>query len=531
VETTAAVRSSIIDGIEFALLGRLLRGSSRTVALAHLFREGGGEATVSLADGDVITRDIATGHDPRLGNEPHPAYSLSPFVLRRPDIVRFFDVDETERQLALTNFFRSGSEQAETEERLTMQRANALRTVACLSRPIAQAAGVEREDVPPGQFEFTDFAREQLYPKVISGYSAMSEGGKRAASHQFRESEPLGETVKNYRKALKTLRRYEERVQTLLEEYETPEELTQALGHVADRIATAFTKISHSAYVADVYLSHGEPTPDSLVLTVELENGVRRSPQGLFSEANLDPLALLVFVELVRESAEHGQARFLVLDDVLQSVDATFRQKFVEYLLEDFGEWQLIFTTHDRLWLEQLRDLLRRRGRRFADVEIVGWSFQHGPNVRVGGRDPRDAVSASVESGDTITICSASGRVLETVSDRLSSTIPVSVVRRFGDRYTLGDHWPGVLKALRKTEAKEAAEAVDRIVVLRNLVGAHHNEWASALTLTKAIAFAQAVERLIDHVHCGSCHTWVAKQSDTSWACTCGTTSLSRAFS
>jgi hypothetical protein len=128
-------KSSIVDGVEFALLGRLLSGTRR-VALSHLGGGSDGGATVTLSDGELVVRDIPTGHDSGLGNKAHPAYALSPFVLRRPDIVQFFDYDETERQLALANFFRSGTERADTEDRLESQRAHALRSVSLRSQPI-----------------------------------------------------------------------------------------------------------------------------------------------------------------------------------------------------------------------------------------------------------------------------------------------------------------------------------------------------------------------------------------------------------
>ena len=99
-------KSSIVDGLEFALLGRLLRDPATPVALEHLGQEGGGEASARLANGDELTREVPSGIDVELGIAPHPAYALSPFILRRQDVAGFFEFDESERQLALSDFFR-----------------------------------------------------------------------------------------------------------------------------------------------------------------------------------------------------------------------------------------------------------------------------------------------------------------------------------------------------------------------------------------------------------------------------------------
>lgn len=515
-------KSSIVDGLEFALLGCLLRGSHRTVAISHLGNAGHCFVTVRLASGEVVSRDALTGLDGRLGRNPHPSYELSPFVLRREDILQFLQAEETKRQLVFTNFFRQGRPEVEFDDKRNSQRVAALRTVGRLSRPIAQAAGVTARDVPQEQLAFTHFVREFLYPKVIPHYADMSEPERRAASKRFRDRHPLGKEVRSYRQALKALRRYRQREQTLLDEYETPEELGNALRDLGDRIGGAFKRISSGSHIANVTLSSGEPTPDSLVLTVELATGARRSPQGFLSEANLDLLALLVFTELVRASADHGQAKMLVLDDVVQSVDAGFRQRFVEHLLEDFQDWQLIFTAHDRLWLEQLRESFRRRGKNYADLEILNWSFQEGPNIRLGGRDPREPIEIALATGDVMTICAIASRSLEALSDRMSWTLPVSMTRRRGDRYTLADHWPAVMKTLRKTSVESEAEAVDRLVAIRNLLGAHQNEWANTLTLVEARDFAESVAALIGRLHCLKCRLWVERQSDRNWRCRCG---------
>src|SRR5439155_6574919 len=124
-------------------------------------------------------------------------------------------------------------------------------------------------------------------------------------------------------------------------------------------------------------------------------------------------------------------------------------------------------------------------------------------------RRPTAGIEGAIQTGEVYQICSEAGLLLERLSNHLSHTLPISVTRRRDDRYTLGDLWPGVLKALRRTSSRDAAEGVERWMHLRNLLGAHFNEWANSLSRSEAEEFGVAVRNLTVALWCGSCGTWV----------------------
>jgi hypothetical protein len=118
--------------------------------------------------------------------------------------------------------------------------------------------------------------------------------------------------------------------------------------------------------------------------------------------------------------------------------------------------------------------------------------------------------------------------LLEHILDRLSWTLGTSVPRRRGDRYTLGDLWPGVRRRLLKTSAAKEVAAIDATVVLRNLIGAHHNEWAQTISSAEASRFSDAVRALLAVAFCSECHSWLAPAASgtKAWDCACGATRL-----
>jgi hypothetical protein len=165
-----------------------------------------------------------------------------------------------------------------------------------------------------------------------------------------------------------------------------------------------------------------------LKVRVRTSNGRVVRPENVLSEANLDLLALLVFTSIAKAAAEQGQDRVLVLDDVVQSVDTPIRTKLLEYLAVHFDEWQLVITTHDRMWRELAFDTLESEGTAVMGLDITGWSYLTGPGVRGYLGSKVERLRRRIAAGDDATdICSDAGLALEEVCQQLSWRLPVEV--------------------------------------------------------------------------------------------------------
>jgi len=144
------------------------------------------------------------------------------------------------------------------------------------------------------------------------------------------------------------------------------------------------------------------------------------TPSQILSEANLDLLALLVFVSVAQEAATRGQARVLVLDDVLQSIDPVVRRSLVDYLLTSLDGWQLIFTAHDALWRRRLRAQLLQVGVPLVEVECKTWNFESGPTIVTPTRDDLSPLRNAMLTGDVGAICAEAGLLQEFMCNELS---------------------------------------------------------------------------------------------------------------
>jgi ABC-type branched-subunit amino acid transport system ATPase component len=526
-----AGKSTIADAIEFGLQGRVGRSTLYDSPVGPSLRSFASEegATpylrIDLSDGSSVERSVEVRQDGvsvQLGDPIRPGFRLAPITLKRQDILRFLDTDGLARgQLFFDYFPASVDEMAlRPEEKLQSLDHEAYdlrirrtvlgeRLAQLLNLPEApgsrdQLLSVVKSSVTDG-LDIDRFDWEQVDPEILAVVSRLL----------------------NVMDRLKAIKKAREAGVELLNpvRYKSQAAILAAeLAPLGEEITRAFKLVTKADFIERIDVLFGVSGPIALDVVVELTNGTRCFPQQLFSEGYRDLVAVLFFTSVAKRAALRGQAKILILDDVFQSVDAGIRADVMNYLLDDFYDWQLIITVHDRLWMENLRALFRLKNHTFTEVHLRQWRYATGPQLAgQAAAFLADRVKRALDDDDPATICGVAGRALEELCDNLSWRLRVSVQRQPQDKYTLGDLWPGVRKALRRTSADDAAERVGGTVYLRNVAGAHFNEWAQSLSLTEATAFGSAVIKLLEATFCRSCGSWVSLGKGTNAACVCGT--------
>lgn len=531
-------KSSLVDAVEFGLQARIHRSQHfdrpSIPSPFSLVSPSSSSPTVSitLSDDTVVTRTIHRDETAvQFDSVPHPSFAVSPMILRRSDILRFWSTPESHRQIFFRDFLQDWT--SEPWEELTDVQQETLLTTRlqlkakrrALAQELANMTNVPYEDVPVVDPDLDHFVRQYVYGGM-SGRQRAALRKKGVTLTVNKDVKKLTDTLRSHNQSIKRLRRKLRRVGS-----PNPNRylhLQDLLTTFSKRLTSAFARTSPSAaLVESIELIPGRISPTSLSLDVSLVSGTRCSPEQVFSEANLDLLSFLIVLTVAEESARRGQARVFVLDDVFQSIDASIRLRVMDYLFTEFRDWQLVFTVHDRLWKEQLLDLCRRHSRPIVCLDLLDWSHQDGPTIRGASVSLVDRLRLAIPQGTTREICALAGPILEELCDELSHRLPVSVQRRRGDRYSIGDLWPGVRKQLRRSELADDVEDVSRWLHLRNMIGAHYNAWAEGVAIDEARAFGRAVLKLHEGVHCMRCRRWIASISvgqrhTGSWRCRCG---------
>ena len=126
-----------------------------------------------------------------------------------------------------------------------------------------------------------------------------------------------------------------------------------------------------------------------------------QDPRGYYSDAHLDTLGISVFLAL-RQWHRKVKPEFslLVLDDILTSIDNAHAVRLSELLLKEFSDYQVLLTTHDRIWFEHFQDIQARCrvSANYVNKVIHKWTIEEGPDLREP-KDERDRLKELVEDG------------------------------------------------------------------------------------------------------------------------------------
>jgi len=250
-------------------------------------------------------------------------------------------------------------------------------------------------------------------------------------------------------------------------------------------------------------------------------------PRGCYSEGHVDSLGLCIFLAIRRFHYEQDRGfALLVLDDVLHSVDGEHRMATAKLILKEFTDHQILITTHDPLWFENLKAVARVAGRQFSYHRIAGWSLSTGPMWGDHLSDYEWLVSAEAITAQSADRLIKAGRLLEQVLQNLCDRLAVSVPFSLRGLYTLDPLWTSFLPRAKKhkefyaTAGKEL-DKIEELRGLRNLAGAHYNQWANYLTASESKELANAIVKLRDHVYCSTCNAFIKRIADLDgiWSC------------
>ena len=120
------------------------------------------------------------------------------------------------------------------------------------------------------------------------------------------------------------------------------------------------TKRSHKTIVPNIYLhasfNHVKLAADKKHIT---------KPHTFLNEAKLTAIALSIRFAMLDQKLDDSKLaddtpKFLVLDDLLISLDMSNRERVLDIVLKDFEKYQIIILTHDRNFFELVRHRINR---------------------------------------------------------------------------------------------------------------------------------------------------------------------------
>jgi len=174
-------------------------------------------------------------------------------------------------------------------------------------------------------------------------------------------------------------------------------EIRTAIEAVIKRIGTVaasfYGRLVANPVYGDIKLEYRSERAGGIEFSLLFDGRHRVSPpQRILSESQLNAMGLALF--LARIKVEPQPWRTIVLDDVVNSFDANHRVGLARLLAEEFGDWQVLLLTHDRVFATVARKLL---GTGWRFTEIAAWTPQGGPVLIEGGS--REQLRARLAEG------------------------------------------------------------------------------------------------------------------------------------
>jgi hypothetical protein len=288
-----------------------------------------------------------------------------------------------------------------------------------------------------------------------------------------------------------------------------------------DRIQEVFTIIQTEMNRYYSMLHPGEPHGDiELKLqstrraSIELQMrsfGRTEDPRALSSEGHLDSLGLCIFLAFVKKF--NADCSLMVLDDVVTTIDAGHRENICHLLQSEFVDKQMIITTHDAVWYEQLRAYARAHGTAgyFKFITFTRWDVHAGP-VITPYKDRWTRIQERILAGDTNV--ANEGRiylewVLSLICEGCKAQVPYKGTE---PNYEIGELLPSAKSRIQvllvdksyKDEITKAFEDLESTIIYGNILS-HNNPLATSVTIGEVEMFCGAVHTLHGKFLCPQC--------------------------
>ena len=314
----------------------------------------------------------------------------------------------------------------------------------------------------------------------------------------------------------------------------------KVLKSIANDVDSLYQLIHPEEAIGNLTLKLDEQQRGSLAYGVAFGGQQDIQPQPYYSESHLDTLGLCIFLALAKRN--NADRTLVVLDDVLGSVDQQHLQKTISMLFGQAPHFsQLLLTSHYRPLRDQIR-FARHPSTSVQLIELKPWNFGHGiksaKNITYV-QELREKLKSENFNRDDV--ASQAGKLFESLLEFISITYKCSVPHLIEPRFTFGQLACAPKKSLKQalrtvalqqdgdipTPLGPIYEKLEQAISVRNLVGAHFNQWAGELSDQDVRDMAELALELADALicqHCGSLPTSI--KSGSYWECSCKKTQM-----
>lgn len=310
---------------------------------------------------------------------------------------------------------------------------------------------------------------------------------------------------------------------------EIQDNIKSRFDEISERIGKYFGILRDDKDIKDIKIvlnERGRASDRSAEIELNYYDISVRPAYKVLSESLLNSLGLAVYLTCVKQF--NVKCKFIVLDDIMNSLDIDKRDTLLDLIEQEFSDYQIIIFTHDLYWFQKIT----RRFPSWIHKKIKGWDYLGGAKIDSikTTKDEIDeclADSTRVEEGGW-----RLGRHAESVLNELCEGMWAAVRYRYAknDPPTMEELFDALYVRLKAYPIAQKIQDTKKYEpVLRNFVSHARNNQPASLSPQEIKRACDEWFTLEAEFMCDECHHFVEYQrSKDAFECCCSGRKLSQ---
>lgn len=303
------------------------------------------------------------------------------------------------------------------------------------------------------------------------------------------------------------------------------EKIDRIYEELKNDIQNFYQKLHPNDQHRNIDLSMDQAKRASTLLKIDSFNRKGEDPRALISEGHLDSLGVCIFLAFVKKFNQDFP--LIILDDIVSTIDANHREYLSKLLLEEFNEYQLIITTHDEIWFEQLcaNQKIYSAESNFLNLKIIDWDLDNGPRI-LRYRPQWERILDKLNSGDKDTAGMESRLYLEWILKEICERMRGKVEYRREGKYMVNELLDAAQKRIEdlikriidndyfKNKVQNSFTTLRGCQFMANLLS-HDNEANKLLSMGEVKSFCNTVNELYNAFLCSKCGYFITYERES----------------
>lgn len=159
------------------------------------------------------------------------------------------------------------------------------------------------------------------------------------------------------------------------------EDIKNRFNEISECIGRYFSVLRNDKEIKDIEIKLKEAGGRAVGRSAEFQlsyyNFSVKPAYKVLSESLLNNLGISIYLACVKKF--NTECKFIVLDDIMNSLDAEKRDTLLDLIKRDFDDFQVVLFTHDYYWFQKIKRIFPD----WITKKIKGWNYLTGPKIEI----------------------------------------------------------------------------------------------------------------------------------------------------